>query len=376
MVRELIIHIGDCKTGSTAIQTCLASGGFEVPGGEIFYPTQFNHNPLAQSLSDQPAMAPQRAFLKARFREVARAMAQSDARWGVISAELFEFVAPHRLAEELQRHMPGHAGRTRLIAYVRPHHSRIVSAYAERIKKTGGPPTMATFFDNRHKTGQLACFDRFSAWRSVFGTALRVKPFVEDRLTGGDVVKDFLSFVSGSGDVKVHQTPRRNSSLSLRNLVMLRVAHQRLGAHPDLNGPLLAQVRQQLGWHMAPYLSALEPAGSERLLMPRRLAERVRAAYREDAAAMDEAFFRGRPLSDRLESAPEQASDRPQSLKPEDHFDAEEIAIIRGWADFLAHVALSDPAHFSWAARPEVERQALSMTRTGEFRIDPVAPPA
>lgn len=376
MVQELIIHLGDCKTGSTAIQTCLASKGFDVPGGEIFYPTQFNHNPLAQSLSDQPGLAAQQAFLDARFRKVAEAMAQSDARWGVISAELFEFVSPSRLAEELQRYMPEHADRVRLIAYVRPHHSRLVSAYAERIKKTGGPPTMATFYDNRHKSGQLAYFDRFSAWRSVFGAALRVKPFMQSRLMGGDVVKDFLSFVSGSPDVQAHQTPRRNSSLSLRNLVMLRVAHQRLGNHPDLEGPLLTQVRQQLGWHMAPYLSAFEPAGSERLYVPRKLAERVRAAYRDDATAMDEAFFRGRPLTNELRSAPEKAPDRRQSLKPEDHFDAEELGMIRGWTDFLAHIARSDPAHFSWAVRPEVERQALSMTKSGDIQIDPIAAPS
>jgi len=361
MVKELVIHIGDCKTGSTAIQTCLAGGTYELPSGSLLYPTAFNHNPLAQGLGDLPGMEGQKAHLDSRFRELARTFAASDADWGVISAELFEFVEPERLKQALETYMPGLAGSARIIGYARPHHARLVSAYAERVKKTGGPATMAAFFNARLKTGQLTYFDRFARWREVFGDRFRLRPFLPGRLVRSDVVTDFLAQLCGDTAVVVTEAPRRNSSLSLRNLVMLRVAHAQLAEHPALKGPALVQVRRQLGWHMAPYLSAHEPAGSDRLVLPRGLAAKVTQACREDAAAMDEAFFRGTPMARKLRETERDAPEKAHSMMPEDHLSPGEIGMIRGWADTIAHIAASDLEHFSWAVRPEIERTAIAM---------------
>jgi hypothetical protein len=98
MVTQLVLHVGDCTTGSTAIQSALSSGSYVLPrGGTIHYPAQINHNQHALTISDLPEAPVHAPFREARFRALAKAMDDSDADWGVISAELFEFDKPEAL---------------------------------------------------------------------------------------------------------------------------------------------------------------------------------------------------------------------------------------------------------------------------------------
>lgn len=356
MVKEIIIHLGDTKTGSTAIQTCLADGGYELPAGRIVYPARFNHIPLAHSLSDNPAMAQDKRYMVPRFAKVVAAFATSNADWGVISAEVFEFTSPVRLKEALDQFFPGYKGRIRLVAYVRPHHSKVVSAFAEQVKKTGQPQTMEVLFNKRFRNEQLSYHKRFSQWRAVFGDAFTLRPFVREHLVQGDVVADFLSFVTGSQDVTVTKVPQLNSSLSVKNLSMLRLCHSRLNQNPHLTGSVLKKVRDDLGWHIAPYLSQYELKRDERLKMHRDLAEKILATCQEDAVALDADFLTGAPMLKALEAAPKEAIPEPQSLAPVDQMTLSERNMIKGWADFIGHIAAADPQHFSWAARREAER--------------------
>ena len=231
MVKELILHLGDCKTGSTAVQSCLAGGGYVLARGRLCYPAPMHHNALALSVGRISDEAQDHGpHLETRFREMARTLAASDADWGVISAELFEFVEPAALKEALDRFLPEYRGRTRLIAYVRPHHARVLSSYAEGVKKTGGPESLASFAQARMGRDWLSFHPRFAAWRDQFGAAFTLRPFLRDRLLGGDVVHDFMAFVTGGTQTRITDMPLRNPSLSLPELAMLRLAHHQLGA--------------------------------------------------------------------------------------------------------------------------------------------------
>ena len=362
MVKTLVIHLGDCKTGSTAIQSCLGAGRYVLPdGGTIFYPAQLNHNQHALTISDLPEAPVHAPFREARFRALAQQMDDSDADWGVISAELFEFVPPQALKAVLDEFFAQYAGRTRLVAYVRPHHARIVSGYAEALKKSGGPPAMAGYFDRR-KGPRRMYHPRFAAWKETFGEAFTLKVYHPDRLRAGDVGHDFIAFATGQPRARSTLEAVPNSSLSLPDLAMMREVHERIMEMEGGAAPGMDLARRQIGWHMAPILSRRhgETAGppAERLRMPRPLARRVADHFREDAAAMDAAFFKGTPLTAALDSAVTEAVPQRQSLEAQTYFDAAGLARIRAWAEFLGRIAIADPRAFFWAAMPAEERAA------------------
>ena len=83
MVKELILHLGDCETGARRVQTCLLKKAHTLPrGGTLFYPAVSNHNLAALSLSTLPDAPHHAPHGTERFAGIARAMEASDAEWG------------------------------------------------------------------------------------------------------------------------------------------------------------------------------------------------------------------------------------------------------------------------------------------------------
>ena len=353
MVKELIIHLGDCKTGSTAIQSTLLKKRYTMPDQSLVYPTGFNHNPLAWTLSQLSRRQDQKKFREKRFRFLAEKLAASDADFGIVSAEDFEFVQPRDLAAALEEFLPDYKGRTRLVAYVRPHAGRLLSSFAEHLKQTGEDVSMRDFFAQRRRGRHFTYADRFCEWRDVFGEAYTLRPFVRDRFKDGDVVADFFDIVTGGAEVALKKVPIDNSSLSLRNLMMFKVLHQRLRARTKFTDQQLHWFKQVTGWQMAPHMARSEPDTATRLVMNHKLTEVVRDACRADAERLDAEFFDDSGVMVReLEAAPEKARAEGQSLRPADHLSEEEMGMIRGWADFLAQIALADIDHYAWAIQP------------------------
>ncbi len=359
MVGEIIFHLGDCKTGTTSVQATLAEGAWQTPAGpggamvggrDILYPAQFNHIPLAKTLS-VPAEAPHQA---ARFAKVRTAFEGSQAAHGVISAEHFEFVDPEAVARAIDTHLPGQ--NLRLIAYVRPHADRLVSTFAERAKKGLFQGDLAAMHARLLKDETLLYAPRFEKWRALFGTSFTLRPFVRDRLWQGDVVQDFFRFVLGREDFSITRETDQNESLSVEDIAMMRLVHGVIRKrHP---GAEMRHAQQSLGWYMADILGAMPQKGGTRPRMHAALAEAVVAAYAEDAAALDAAFFEGTPMSDALAGAPAKAVAKAQTFEAPDHFSPAERRRFRAWGKFLGRVMASDPDHFNWAVRPGSQRAA------------------
>ncbi len=340
MVRDLVIHIGDPKTGSTAIQTVLATGGWSAPGLTVLYPAAVNHLPLARCLC-LPAEAGMRA---ARWRAVAARIAAAEADVAVISAELFERADPAALAATLAEFLPALAPRARVVGYVRPHADRLVAAWAERTKQGDTTADLAGFFDRAKDQFRYA--PRLARWRAVFGDRLTIRPFIRDRLAGGDVVRDFLEIVTQGRPVTVTRPAAANESLCLEDLAVLRELHRRIAGRPAL-----AAARRALGWNMAQELAAMPRPEGTKPRLHRALVPAVRAAYAADAAAMDAAFFDGTPtLVPALEAALARAVEAEQSMRAEDHFGPDTLRLIGVWADLatlmLGHAPDRIPAHF------------------------------
>lgn len=366
MVKELIIHLGDCKTGSTAIQSCLLDNAYKLSNATICYPPRFNNNPLAWTLSTLPNRSEHRNHREERFKRFGDRLDESDADFGVISAEDFEFVRPEELKEALDEFWPQYENRTRFVSYVRPHTGRLLSGFAEDLKQTGNDGDLLSFFHHRLMGGHFDYAPRFLGWREVFGDAFTLRPFVRDQFFGGDVVKDFLFFVTGDKDLEVGSVAVSNTSLSLRSLMMFKVLHKRLSERAVVQPDRLRWFKQVVGWQMAPHIAANEGQGLEKLRLTTQTAEEVLAVCAADAKSLDETFFGGESVIEKsLEEAPRGGTDSPQSLDPSDHLSAGEIGMIEGWADFLAQIASADIEHFSWAIQPEGSRPKFPPPRPG-----------
>lgn len=354
MVEDLVIHIGDCKAGSTSIQTALAEGACRVPENAIAFPAALSHRTLVVAL--------QRGLLHpdsdTRFRMVRKHLRNSKARIGVISAEDFEFLPPEVLRDAIARYLPDQKGRVRLIAYVRPHGERLVSSFAERTKVGGGQPTLEALHEKFAETGFLKYAPRLLQWRQVFGEALTVRPLIRPLLRDGDVVADFHAFLFGDTPFELAEVPPANPSACIEDLVTIREIQRTIRQNYTDLGP----AHRALGWSLLPMLSKRRTGGGTRLNMDRALAERVVATYREDAAEVDAAFFEGTPLSDSLVTTLDKACEAPLSLEVEHYFDTGAIDNMRAYADLLGRMMSSDEAAFVRNSRnPTIRDRARSL---------------
>lgn len=360
MVQEILIHLGDCKTGSTALQIALAGGRVRIGEERPFYPARLNHNGLAQSMIRRGRKTDAKAEDADRLQGLAARLDASPARLGIISAELFEFVAPETLAAALARAMPQYQGRIRLIAYVRPHAPRLLSSFAEWTKLGQWHGSLDAFFDRAVLRGSFHYAPRFARWKAVFGEAFTLRPYLRGSLVNKDLVADLASFAARDRPWSIDAHETQNESLSLTDLVLLRAVHARIktlrGGRPVPNpGP--ADAIHSLGRSLGQSLSAM-PGGGPRLQLHRDLAERVMRTYRSDAAALDAAFFPEGLMGAALERAADDVTDTPQSLSPDEHFTPADLRQIGIWGDVFARLIDADPGFLSWAVRHPEHRPA------------------
>ena len=85
---ELVLHIGDPKTGSSSIQQALFQRKVQCEAVSLDYPAKLNAIQLANCMRRQG----QRSYLDARFKEAAAWLNASQADVAVLSAEQFSSV--------------------------------------------------------------------------------------------------------------------------------------------------------------------------------------------------------------------------------------------------------------------------------------------
>lgn len=360
---KVVFHLGDKKTGSTAIQTTLASKSWSCATVSLLYPgkERISHIAMAKSLMKRggsPGLA------AARFEDVANEIRAVKPDVAVISAEDFEDVSPVVLKDAVQQHMSEFAADARYIAYVRPHVERVASSYAERVKASGYGGSMDDLYDKFTEKGMLAYSPRFLKWRDAFGDAFVLRPMIRDRLYKSDVVLDFLQFSLGTDDLTVEKSPNANESVSLENLAVLHEMQIALkpddGHRSDLAPAFCRYVARQMN-------RSANIQGTK-VQFHRSLAEKMVVECAKDAMALDAAFFTGTPMLDALNAAPAKAVDQPQSVRLEDHFSAREQFLIRLWVEQTRSFVKADPLGWARMLRDEQREWA-----TGTFGFDPGA---
>ncbi len=341
--KTLIVHIGDRKTGSTAIQTAFAKQQVALEAGRIFYPARLSHNwfkPHFRAYAEgaKPALRNKAA---AAFDRLAGRIRDSADDVCLISTETFESVPPAILHRIVTTHFAPVVDEVRVVAYVRPHAARLLSSFAERLK-SGGPKVIAgdlnTFYRQFHNAKRLRYHPRFSRIRDLFGDNFILRPFIRDRLYRGDVVQDFVRYGLGADAFRINDSDSANETLDLADLMRLKLMHQiLLERHPD------TQPRHAFGWEFARMLARTPPSGSRRKLqLHQELADRLHAACLEDARALDRDFFGGDGLMQaELDAARDAAVPELQSTDPADYLSPEEIrtltVLMRVLSDMLGN---------------------------------------
>ncbi len=356
---KVVFHLGDKKTGSTAIQTTLASKSWTCASVTLLYPgkDRISHIALAKGLLNKGATE----MAATRFDEVANEIRAIKPDVAVISAEDFEDVGPDALKDAVLKHMPEFADDARYIAYVRPHVDRVASSYAERVKASGFKGSMDDLYAKFKEKGTLAYAPRFLKWRDAFGDAFVLRPMIRDRLHKSDVVQDFLQFSLGTDDFTAEIPPNANESVSLENLAVLNEMQIALKPDDGLRSDLAPAFCRYIARHMN---QSTDIKGTK-VQFHRSLAETMVAECAQDAMALDAAFFTGTPMLDALNAAPAKAVEQPQSVRLEDHYSAREQFLIRLWAEQTRSFVKADPLVWASMLRDE-QREWVTGTIGGK----------
>ena len=342
MAGRLFLHIGDCKTGSTVIQDMLTGGHAKPENSRLFYPGKIAHGRLVVSLGRRRELYPK------PWQLAAKRLAGADWDVAVLSSELFEFAKPEKVMAAIRENLPEYADTIRVVAYVRPHVSRVLSQFAENLKLGHSTGELADFVDHFLDIGRLDYAARLARWKAEFGSRLTVRPFHRDFLAAGDVRRDFLQQILGDEPVALQGGQNDNSSLALPDLALMRLLQRRFEAVgvPMDNRVIFGKLFGRL-------LQA-RPSGQpgERLGMPRDLYRRIAGHCRDDARQMDETWVGAPCFVPALERAADAVLDRPQSLNAEDHHMPETLRQSEVWADLILRQMGDTPTEFVKRLRP------------------------
>jgi hypothetical protein len=228
MRREIILHIGISKTGTSSIQRALAAVRPALLAAGVHYPSSpghANHGLLPMSLVPISALRGFNPLLweglgpearLARFREefaAEMAAPPASATRIVFSAEQCAGLmnSPERLAA-LRALLAPHAATFRVIVYLRRQDRHFASGYVQsmRVGQVAPPGFGPGGEDGLYDYAAL-----LERWAGVFGAeAVTPRIFEPESLVGGDAVDDFLDVLGLPGLVPA-DAPERQSNLSI-----------------------------------------------------------------------------------------------------------------------------------------------------------------
>ncbi|WP_379923042.1 hypothetical protein [Erythrobacter sp. R86502] len=230
---KFILHIGDAKCGSTAIQNALYLSRGRLAANGIYYDTHFpNSGHTALTL-----LIGQRSRGGSAAREVRAAktlgLLQKEARnfeWVVLSAENFVNLSPDIVAE-LSETIAGPVEAFEAIAYVRSPVAMYASSIQQIIKGSHLFPAPETYHRRIDR--------KLKDWLAFIGQErFEVRLFERQSLDGGDVVTDFANYLTHvTGTPICLPSGAYNTSLTAEQT---RIMQQfRLAVYPEQSGTLL-----------------------------------------------------------------------------------------------------------------------------------------
>jgi len=336
--RSLVLHIGDPKTGTSSIQRALQLGLVEGKSAKVSgFIDQINS---ANAISFARVFTPRGARGRAAH-EAERWLKNENADVLIISSEFFSEAEPELVKHYLDKKYPDLSGRIKVIAYVRPHVCRALSAFTERTKAGYTISDFDKWLGHFLRSGSLYYTPRFLRWRAAFGESFVLRPYIRSHIRERDVVIDFFSEALGAGNFSLARSMNENQKISLKALSGLR------GFNRGMSGAgIVVKQRIQLSLMISRFLET----GSE-AMMPKMGAAsiaRIIKACRKDAQDLDREFF-GEPLfMQELAKSRKDALEDALDLSMERHFTLDEQGILDIAVTDLT--ALMPKGYKNWAA--------------------------
>lgn len=330
MIGKLVFHIGDPKCGSTAIQMAMKSNACSPKNTTIVSQRELNASALANVIAKN-----NKKRIKSELLEKQKWCESNKADIGLISAEFFERVSPKQFDTVLKEYLLEYRQDVRVIAYVRPHSSRLISGYAQRIK-TG------TFIGELDEFTNLICagrllqyYPRFSRWRNLLQEQFILRPFIRSELKSKDVVDDFFAQVLQGEEYHLNPVKQANESLSFEELAGLKVVQETL-----IQGGVPRHLRLPLGAAVARELSAKPNRYQTKLLLDKVNSEKLYVRFREDAQALDTHFFQKPLMESALSRSVDEAFETPTSLQASDLLPVMTLKSLRNIAEEISNISL------------------------------------
>ena len=344
MIKRLVIHLGDCKTGSTSIQSILSNNSYqsEQPNTKIEYPCLFNHSRLVKSLDSKKFLHHKKKI----FANINRRFHKSNADVGIISAEQFEFSDPKKLKNELSTYLPDFVHNIQLIAYIRPHADRVLASYAERIKKGAFTGSPGQFLNVLKEKRILSYAVRIKKWKDIFGDQYQVKPFTSSSLVNQDVVHDFFFTIFAHNEFSYLEPTRHNESVTVEDLSVLRYIQKKL-----LNDSTNSVGHARLGSFLAQIMVQFPPKQMTKFRLYNGLAKDLVQEYMNDAKEVDEKYFHEPIFQSALTSSSQKAILEPQSLEISSYFNESSIRLIDCWVELYKSMIDQNPEYFLKSSR-------------------------
>ena len=334
MVKSLVLHIGDPKTGSSSIQRALFGHKVECPTVSFDYPPLSSAYVLANTLQRTSSAA----YRAERFSGYSDWLDQSDADVAIVSAEQFSTYSPDAVNAAFLDYVPAHAATMRVISYARPHVSRLLSAYAQRTKVGNLDTDLEDFYLRLRFNKFMNLHRRVLNWRAVYGERFILRPFIRSELQDGDVVADFMGLVLNGKPFRLLEATMANVSMTYEALSGLRLLQTTL-----LNQGVSEHSRHTVGSRISTLVAALPTGAGTRLQIGKALYQRILAQCMDDAQNLDRDFFRRPLMVPALEQAGEEAIEDNLDCNALNFMPRRQMAAIRRNGLALAQALAASP---------------------------------
>jgi tetratricopeptide (TPR) repeat protein len=252
---DLILHIGQSKTGTSSIQRVLGARREALAKLGVCYPLSpgwANHGLLPASLvavgqlghfhpNVWEGMPPEARLAKFRADFAAELAAMpADTRLLLISAEqMGGLLSTEERVTALRDLLAPHVGSMRVVMYLRRQDSHFASGYTQALRVGHvGPPLLPQAGPEQRRDYDYAAI--LDLWARVFGEeAVTPRIFEPDSLLNRDVVDDFLALCGIPLEVP-KDDPDRQSNLSLTpgGIELVRAMAAMLGKELKGSSPL------------------------------------------------------------------------------------------------------------------------------------------
>lgn len=325
MVKSLVIHIGDPKTGTTSLQSTLHERKYAMKGPSIFYGPRFNGNRMAGMIYSTQNHREQKIFNM--LRRYAQHYNNSDSDIGVFSAESLAWVDPSRAKKIFLDLFDIEESKIRIVCYLKPHCDFFLSRFSQHVKNGLYSGTMDKYC--RFVFSKMNYSERMHRWQDSFPGQVEVYPYSRRVLLNSDISFDFFKRVLSPDQLNIQQTYRWNISPSVRQLSICRQYYIDLFGYcdNDIRG-LRKFPKSYVKIHK--YFERTNNAGAtgDKLRLHSSLSEKIYQTFESDAMAIDKLLNTEGFFLKALSEGKDEAIREPQDLRLEANFSKMDALLV------------------------------------------------